>query len=91
MAKGELVPDEVVIAMIASNALTPKRSGRDFSMTDFHVPVSRLLLLKQCLRSKVMKIDMMLALDVSHAELGKRLLLTWFNVGQGRRSGCEGD
>jgi adenylate kinase len=73
MARGELVPDEVVIAMIASR-IDAEKERAGFLYDGFPRTVEQAAALERMLEERAMKIDMMLALDVSHAELVKRLL-----------------
>jgi adenylate kinase len=73
MAKGELVPDEVVIAMIAKR-IDAEKERAGFLYDGFPRTVQQASELETMLESKGMKVDMMLALDVSHDELVKRLL-----------------
>jgi adenylate kinase len=73
MARGELVPDEVVIAMIASR-IDAEKERAGFLYDGFPRTVEQAAALERMLEERAMKIDMMLALDVSHEELVKRLL-----------------
>ncbi|MGB8491238.1 MAG: adenylate kinase [Bacteroidales bacterium] len=74
MSTGELVPDEVVIEMIASRIDgSGKTSG--FLFDGFPRTVAQTIALEKMLNERGMKIDSMLVLDVSHVELVKRLAL----------------
>ena len=73
MARGELVPDEVVIAMIASR-IDAEKERAGFLYDGFPRTVEQAAALERMLEERAMKIDMMLALDVSHEELVRRLL-----------------
>lgn len=74
MAKGELVPDEVVIEMIASKIDSTKdRSG--FLFDGFPRTVAQTEALEKMLNERGMKINSMLVLEVEHDELVKRLIL----------------
>ena len=71
MAKGELVPDEVVIEMIATKIDSEKlRAG--FLYDGFPRTVEQAMALEKMLEGKGMKINAMLALDVEHDELVRR-------------------
>ncbi|MDX9929254.1 MAG: adenylate kinase [Bacteroidales bacterium] len=84
MEKGELVPDEVVIEMIASRIDAEKlRSG--FLYDGFPRTVEQAIALEKMLAGRGMKINGMLALDVEHDELVKRLM------GRGAVSGRADD
>ncbi len=73
MSKGELVPDEVVIEMIAAKIDgTIDTSG--FLFDGFPRTVSQTEALEKMLNDRKMKIDIMLVLEVEHEELVKRLL-----------------
>jgi adenylate kinase len=84
MAKGELVPDEVVIKLIA-NRIDAEKNKAGFLYDGFPRTVEQAAELESMLKGKGMKVDMMLALDVSHDELVKRLL------GRGSFSGRADD
>lgn len=84
MARGELVPDEVVIAMIAAR-IDAEKSRSGFLYDGFPRTVQQAAELEKMLEGKGMKVNMMLALDVSHDELVKRLL------GRGAISGRSDD
>jgi adenylate kinase len=73
MSKGELVPDEVVIEMIAAKIDSTKgRAG--FLFDGFPRTVAQTEVLEKMLNARKMKIDRMLVLDVEHDELVKRLI-----------------
>lgn len=73
MSKGELVPDEVVIEMIAAKIDNTKdRAG--FLFDGFPRTVEQTIALEKMLNERKMKIDSMLVLDVSHDELVRRLV-----------------
>jgi adenylate kinase len=73
MSKGELVPDEVVIEMIAHKIDTSKGSA-GFLFDGFPRTVAQTISLEKMLNDRGMKIDQMLVLDVDHDELVKRLI-----------------
>jgi adenylate kinase len=73
MSKGELVPDEVVIEMIAHKIDTSKGSS-GFLFDGFPRTVAQTIALEKMLNVRGMKIDSMLVLDVDHDELVKRLI-----------------
>ena len=73
MSKGELVPDEVVIEMIAHKIDNSKDSA-GFLFDGFPRTVSQTIALEKMLNVRGMKIDSMLVLDVDHDELVKRLI-----------------
>jgi adenylate kinase len=74
MSKGELVPDEVVIEMIASRIdSTKNRAG--FLYDGFPRTVAQTVALEKMLNKRRMKIDSMLVLEVDHDELVNRLVL----------------
>lgn len=74
MSKGELVPDEVVIELIAAKIdSTKNRAG--FLFDGFPRTVAQTIALEKMLNNRGMKIDSMLVLDVDHDELVKRLIL----------------
>jgi adenylate kinase len=73
MATGELVPDEVVIEMIASKIDKTKGSS-GFLFDGFPRTVSQTIELEKMLGKRGMKIDLMLVLDVDHDELVTRLI-----------------
>lgn len=74
MAKGELVPDEVVIEMIAARIDSAKDTA-GFLFDGFPRTVAQTEALENMLKERGMKIDSMLVLDVDHDELVKRLIL----------------
>ena len=73
MSKGELVPDEVVIEMIAHKIDNSKDSA-GFLFDGFPRTVAQTISLEKMLNERGMKIDQMLVLDVDHDELVKRLI-----------------
>jgi adenylate kinase len=73
MSKGELVPDEVVIEMIAFKIDNSKGSA-GFLFDGFPRTVAQTVSLEKMLNERGMKIDQMLVLDVDHDELVKRLI-----------------
>jgi adenylate kinase len=73
MSKGELVPDEVVIEMIAHKIDNTKGSA-GFLFDGFPRTVAQTVSLEKMLNERRMKIDRMLVLDVDHDELVKRLI-----------------
>ena len=74
MSKGELVPDEVVIEMIA-NKIDTTRGSAGFLFDGFPRTVDQTIALEEMLEKRNMKIDSMLVLEVDHDELVKRLTL----------------
>lgn len=74
MSKGELVPDEVVIEMIASK-IDSAKGYSGFLYDGFPRTVAQTIALEKMLNGRGMKIDTMLVLDVEHDELVKRLML----------------
>jgi adenylate kinase len=72
MSKGELVPDEVVIEMIASTIDKTKGSS-GFLFDGFPRTVGQTIELEKMLGKRGMKIDLMLVLEVDHDELVSRL------------------
>ena len=84
MDKGQLVPDEVVIGMISS-ALDHNPNAKGFLFDGFHRTEAQAEALDKLLKLKKTAIHLMLALDVSEAELIKRLL------GRGKTSGRSDD
>lgn len=74
MSKGELVPDEVVIEMIAAK-IDGTRGKAGFLFDGFPRTVAQTEALEKMLNARGMKIDSMLVLDVDHDELVKRLIL----------------
>jgi adenylate kinase len=73
MSKGELVPDEVVIEMIA-NKIDSSKGYAGFLFDGFPRTVAQTVALEKMLNERGMKINCMLALDVEHDELVKRLI-----------------
>lgn len=73
MSKGELVPDEVVIQMIA-NKIDNSKGQSGFLFDGFPRTVAQTVSLEKMLNDRGMKIDSMLVLDVDHDELVKRLV-----------------
>jgi adenylate kinase len=74
MSRGELVPDEVVIEMIAARIDSTKGCA-GFLFDGFPRTVAQTEALEKMLNERKMKIDSMLVLDVDHDELVKRLVL----------------
>jgi len=74
MSRGELVPDEVVIEMIA-NKIDSTKNVAGFLFDGFPRTVAQTEELEKMLNERGMKIDSMLVLDVDHDELVKRLIL----------------
>jgi len=73
MSKGELVPDEVVIEMIA-NKIDSSKGNAGFLFDGFPRTVAQTVSLEKMLNKRGMQIDLMLALEVDHDELVKRLI-----------------
>jgi adenylate kinase len=73
MSKGELVPDEVVIEMIAYKIDNSKGSA-GFLFDGFPRTVAQTVSLEKMLNERGMKIDKMLVLDVDHDELVERII-----------------
>jgi adenylate kinase len=73
MSKGELVPDEVVIEMIAAKVDKTKDSA-GFLFDGFPRTVSQTIELEKMLGVRGMKIDLMLVLEVEYDELVSRLV-----------------
>jgi adenylate kinase len=73
MSKGELVPDAVVIEMIA-NKIDSSKGSAGFLFDGFPRTVIQTVSLEKMLNERGMKIDQMLVLDVDHNELVKRLI-----------------
>lgn len=73
MSKGELVPDEVVIEMIA-NKIDKSKGQAGFLFDGFPRTVAQTVSLEKMLNERGMKIDQMLVLEVDHDELVKRLI-----------------
>jgi adenylate kinase len=74
MSKGELVPDEVVIEMIAARIDKTKGSS-GFLFDGFPRTVAQTIELEKMLNDRSMKINCLLVLDVDHDELVRRLIL----------------
>lgn len=74
MAKGELVPDEVVIEMIAAK-IDGAKGFKGFLYDGFPRTVAQTIALEKMLNDRGMRIDCMLVLEVDHDELVKRLIL----------------
>ena len=74
MAKGELVPDEVVIEMIAAK-IDKSKNTAGFLFDGFPRTVEQTVELEKMLGKRGMKIDLMLVLEVDHDELVSRLVL----------------
>ncbi len=74
MSRGELVPDEVVIEMIA-NKIDSTKNAAGFLFDGFPRTVAQTEVLEKMLNERGMKINSMLVLDVDHDELVKRLIL----------------
>jgi len=73
MSKGELVPDEVVIEMIAFK-IDNSRDASGFLFDGFPRTVSQTVALEKMLNERGMKINRMLVLEVDHDELVTRLI-----------------
>lgn len=73
MSKGELVPDEVVIEMIADK-IDSTKGVAGFLFDGFPRTVVQTDELEKMLNARGMKIDSMLVLNVDHDELVKRLI-----------------
>lgn len=73
MSKGELVPDEVVIEMIADK-IDKSKGSAGFLFDGFPRTVAQTVSLEKMLNGRGMKINQMLVLDVDHDELVKRLI-----------------
>jgi len=73
MSKGELVPDDVVIEMIAYK-IDKSKGSTGFLFDGFPRTVAQTVSLEKMLNERDMKIDQMLVLDVDHDELVKRLI-----------------
>lgn len=72
MASGELVPDEVVIAMIAQKIdVTTGKAG--FIFDGFPRTVEQAEALQKMLEERDMKIDLLLVLEVNDTELTDRM------------------
>lgn len=84
MDKGQLVPDEVVVGMISS-ALDEGKDAKGFLFDGFPRTAAQAEALDKLLSLKKQEIAVMLALDVTEAELIKRLLI------RGQTSGRSDD
>ena len=73
MSKGELVPDEVVIEMIA-HKIDNSKGTAGFLFDGFPRTVAQTVSLEKMLNDRRMKINQMLVLEVDHDELVKRLV-----------------
>lgn len=73
MSKGELVPDEVVIEMIAYK-IDKSKGTAGLLFDGFPRTVTQTVSLEKMLNERGMKIDQMLVLEVDHDELVKRLI-----------------
>jgi adenylate kinase len=73
MSKGELVPDSVVIEMIAYK-IDNSKGNAGFLFDGFPRTVAQTVSLEKMLNDRGMKIDQMMVLDVDHDELVKRLI-----------------
>ena len=73
MSKGELVPDEVVIEMIAVK-IDGAKDKAGFLFDGFPRTVAQTIALEKMLNDRKMKLDSMLVLDVDHDELVTRLI-----------------
>jgi adenylate kinase len=73
MSKGELVPDDVVIEMIAYK-IDHSKGSAGFLFDGFPRTVAQTISLEKMLNDRRMKINRMLVLDVDHDELVKRLI-----------------
>ena len=73
MSKGELVPDAVVIEMIA-HKIDSSKGTAGFLFDGFPRTVAQTVSLEKMLNDRGMKINQMLVLDVDHDELVKRLI-----------------
>jgi adenylate kinase len=72
MDKGELVPDEVVIGMIRSKVLANK-NAKGFIFDGFPRTVQQAIELDKLLQGEKIPVSVLVALDVEHNELVKRL------------------
>ena len=73
MSKGELVPDAVVVEMIA-NKIDGAKNTAGFLFDGFPRTVDQTVTLEEMLNKRGMKIDSMLVLEVDHDSLVKRLI-----------------
>ena len=75
MSKGELVPDEIVIEMIAGNVDAGKAKAKaGFIFDGFPRTVEQAVALEEMLKERGLEINKMLVLDVDHDQLVARLL-----------------
>ena len=74
MSKGELVPDEDVIELIARKIDSTKGTA-GFLFDGFPRTVEQTIALEEMLEERKMRINSMLVLEVEHDELVKRLVL----------------
>jgi len=74
MSKGELVPDEVVIELIARKIDSTKGTA-GFLFDGFPRTVEQTIALEEMLEERMMRINSMLVLEVEHDELVQRLVL----------------
>jgi len=72
MDKGELVPDEVVIGMIKTKVLANK-NAKGFIFDGFPRTVAQAIELDKLLENEKIPVSVMVALEVEHNELVKRL------------------
>jgi len=72
MDKGELVPDEVVIGMIKTKVLANK-NAKGFIFDGFPRTVAQAIELDKLLENEKIPVSIMVALEVEHNELVKRL------------------
>jgi adenylate kinase len=73
MSKGQLVPDSVVIEMIA-HKIDNSKGTAGFLFDGFPRTVAQTVSLEKMLNERGMKIDLMLVLNVDHDELVRRLI-----------------
>jgi adenylate kinase len=73
MSKGQLVPDAVVIEMIA-HKIDNSKGTAGFLFDGFPRTVAQTVSLENMLNERGMKIDLMLVLNVDHDELVRRLI-----------------
>jgi adenylate kinase len=73
MSKGELVPDEIVIEMIAAKVDAGKNKA-GFIFDGFPRTVEQATALEKMLKERKLEINKMLVLDVDHDQLVARLL-----------------
>jgi adenylate kinase len=72
MDKGELVPDQVVIGMIKAKVLANK-NAKGFIFDGFPRTVAQAVELDKILDEEKIPVTLLIALDVEHSELVKRL------------------